>query len=248
MNSKLFLVPVFLICSLQLAVSQNPAEEEAVKKVIRFETESYMKRDSVAWKEQFVQNEKTTRVYTGFGFAQNHVGWDNFAPMILQWIKDSPTPSRHTNIQQSNHIINISNDLAWVAFDQLLSTPGVDSIAPWGSREFRTLIKDNDRWKISSIITIDTASQISTAPELMEDYFNFFGYRYLQDGMIDKALEVFKLNVKLYPTAWNPYDSLGEAYALMGNKDLSIENYKKSIELNPDNEHGKEMLRKLEED
>jgi tetratricopeptide (TPR) repeat protein len=246
MNLKILLVLVFLISSSQLALSQNVTEEEAVKKVIRFEAESYMKDDSVAWKDQFVQDDKTSMVFIGFGFAQNHVGWDNFARMMIQWIKDFP--SQYTDLQQSNHIINISNDLAWLAFDQLLSTPGVDSISARGSREFRTLIRDNDRWKISSLITIDTASYISTEPQYMEDHFNFLGYRYLEDDMMDEALEVFKLNVKLYPKAWNPYDSLGEAYALMGDKDLAIENYKKSIELNPDNEHGKEMLRKLEEE
>jgi len=247
MNIKLCLVPVFFISCLHLGFSQNAAEEEeAVKKVTRFETESYLKRDSVAWKEQFIQNEKTSRTDTGFGFSESYVGWDNFAPMMIQWIKDSPKPSPYTDIQQSNHLINISNDLAWVAFDQLFSTPEIDSIAPWGSREFRTLIKDSDRWKISSIVSIDTASHISTEPVYMEGLFNYLGYRYLEDDMMDKALKVFKLNVELYPKAWNPYDSLGEAYALMGDKDLAIENYKKSIELNPDNEHGKEMLRKLE--
>ncbi len=140
------------------------------------------------------------------------------------------------------NIINISDDLAWVAFGQLLSTPGIDSISPSGSREFRTLIKDKDIWKISSIMTIDTLTYISTDSQNMEDLFNFLGYRYMEDKMIDKALEVFKLNVRLYPKAWNPYDSLGEAYSIAGNKELAIVNYKKSIELNPDNEHGKEML------
>lgn len=246
MNLKLFSLLVFLISSSQSALSQNVSEEEAVKKVIRFESGSYMKDDSVAWKDQFVQDDKTSMAFTRFGFAQNHIGWDNFAPMMIQWIKDFP--SQYTDLQQSNHIINISNDLAWVAFDQLLSTSGADSIPARGSREFRTLIRDNDRWKISSIVSIDTASHISTQPKYMEYHFNFLGYRYLEDDMMDKALEVFKLNVKLYPKAWNPYDSLGEAYALMGEKDLAIENYRKSIELNPDNEHGKEMLKKLEEE
>lgn len=231
-----------------MAANGQNTDEEAIKNVIRVESESFLKRDTVAWKDQFIQNEKTTRVYTGFGFTQNYVGWNNFAPQMLQRIKDSPKPSQYTDIQHSNHIINISEDLAWVAFNQLLSTPGIDSISPWGSREFRTLIKNGNTWKISSIITIDTVSHISTEPHIMEDFFNYLGYRYLGDDMIDKALEVFKLNVKLYPNAWNPYDSLGEAYAIAGNKDLAIENYKKSIELNPDNDHGKEMIKKLQEE
>ena len=245
---KWFLVPVFFISTSQLVYSQHVAEEEAIKNVIRFTTESSLKRDTVAWKDQFIQNEKTTLVFTGFLFTENIVGWNNIVSQLRQRTKDSPQPSPFTHIQQSNHIINISEDLAWVAFDQLLSTPGIDSIRPWGSREFRTLIKNENKWKISSMITMDTLSKISTEPQIMEGFFNYLGYEYLDDDMIDKAVEVFKLNVKLYPKAWNTYDSLGEAYALAGEKDLAIENYKKSIELNPDNKHGKEMLKKLEEE
>ena len=39
---------------------------------------------------------------------------------------------------------------------------------------------------------------------------------------------------------------LGEGYMLMGQKDLAIANYKKSLELNPQNKNGREMLKKLE--
>ena len=55
------------------------------------------------------------------------------------------------------------------------------------------------------------------------------------------------VNVKLYPEAWNTYDSLGEAYAIKGNKELAIKNYEKSMELNPNNEFGKLALAKLKE-
>jgi len=57
--------------------------------------------------------------------------------------------------------------------------------------------------------------------------------------------EIFKLNVKAFPEAFNPYDSLGEAYMLAGEKELAIKNYRKSIEINPDNENGRKMLEKL---
>src|SRR5690606_3631259 len=77
---KMLLASVMLLSSSRLVFSQNVSEEEAVKNVIRFESESYMKDDSVAWKDQFVQDDKTSIVFTRFGFAQNHVGWDNFAP------------------------------------------------------------------------------------------------------------------------------------------------------------------------
>jgi beta-lactamase regulating signal transducer with metallopeptidase domain len=80
-----------------------------------------------------------------------------------------------------------------------------------------------------------------------EEEFNTLGYRYLYNGEIEKAVGVFKCNVKKYPDSWNVYDSLGEAYAHKGDLKLAAENYKKSIKLNPDNENGKKMLQKIEE-
>jgi hypothetical protein len=38
---------------------------------------------------------------------------------------------------------------------------------------------------------------------------------------------------------------MGEAYMIKGEKDLAIKNYEKSIILNPNNENGKQMLKKL---
>ena len=80
-----------------------------------------------------------------------------------------------------------------------------------------------------------------------EEEFNTLGYRYLYDGEIEKAIGVFKCNVKSFPDSWNVYDSLGEAYAHKGDFELAAKNYEKSIKLNPDNENGKKMLQKIEE-
>ena len=55
---------------------------------------------------------------------------------------------------------------------------------------------------------------------------------------------VFCKNIQHYPESWNVYDSLGEAYMTTGQKALSIQNYEKSLQLNPKNDHEKEMLEK----
>jgi cytochrome c-type biogenesis protein CcmH/NrfG len=52
----------------------------------------------------------------------------------------------------------------------------------------------------------------------------------------------------MYPNSWNPYDSLGEAYATAGNKSLAIFNYEKSIKLNPKNDSGKNILAQLKKE
>jgi len=84
------------------------------------------------------------------------------------------------------------------------------------------------------------------AAAVSEGRINNLGYTMLQQKKLPEAIALFKLNVEFYPKAWNTYDSLGEAYMNSGNKDLAIANYRKSLELNPQNANGREMLKKLE--
>jgi predicted alpha/beta superfamily hydrolase/TolA-binding protein len=79
-----------------------------------------------------------------------------------------------------------------------------------------------------------------------ENEFNAMGYRLMGKGKIEEAIEVFELNVELYPDSANVYDSLAEAYMKSGDTQNAIKNYKKSLDINPDNENAKEMLKKLE--
>jgi len=55
------------------------------------------------------------------------------------------------------------------------------------------------------------------------------------------------LNVADYPQSFNVYDSLGEAYMVNKEKELAIQNYQKSLELNPNNTSGVEALKRLQE-
>jgi FKBP-type peptidyl-prolyl cis-trans isomerase/Tetratricopeptide repeat len=80
-----------------------------------------------------------------------------------------------------------------------------------------------------------------------EGQLNTLGYELLQGGRVKDAIEIFKLNMEQFPESFNVYDSLGEAYMADGNTKLAIKNYEKSVEMNPDNENGKKMLKKLKE-
>ena len=59
------------------------------------------------------------------------------------------------------------------------------------------------------------------------------------------AIAFFLLIVKNYPASANAYDSLAEAYERAGNTEKAMENYKKALELNPDNEHARSKLNTL---
>jgi len=75
--------------------------------------------------------------------------------------------------------------------------------------------------------------------------FNRLGYRLLNGKRIQEAIEVFKMNIEMYPDSWNVYDSLGEAYMENGQNDLAIEYYQKSLKLNPQNTNAVNMLQRI---
>jgi CubicO group peptidase (beta-lactamase class C family) len=92
----------------------------------------------------------------------------------------------------------------------------------------------------------DLKSRQAKVYDFGEPELNSLGYQLLQERKLKEAVEIFKLNVEVYPQGFNTYDSLGEAYMVSGNNELAIQNYKKSLELNPKNTGATEMLKRLE--
>ncbi|MFT5386316.1 MAG: CubicO group peptidase (beta-lactamase class C family), partial [Saprospiraceae bacterium] len=80
---------------------------------------------------------------------------------------------------------------------------------------------------------------------LDENEMNLSGYKLLQSGRAKEAASVFKLNIEAFPNSFNVYDSYGEALMVLGDTTPAIENYKKSIQLNPDNKNGIKILKGL---
>ena len=79
-----------------------------------------------------------------------------------------------------------------------------------------------------------------------EPALNQLGYGLLEKDRSADAIAIFKLNVEEYPKSANVYDSLGDAYAKDGQKQKAIENYRKSIELDPKNQASADKLKELE--
>ncbi len=75
-----------------------------------------------------------------------------------------------------------------------------------------------------------------------ENELNNLGYQLLNDNRIADAIKILELLADEFPNSFNPYDSLGEAYLLQENSKLAIENYKKSLELNPKNENAERAI------
>jgi tetratricopeptide (TPR) repeat protein len=82
-------------------------------------------------------------------------------------------------------------------------------------------------------------------PENLERDVNRTGYDLIANGDLKRALRVFTLNTLLFPNSSNAWDSLGECAYNMKELDLSLQYFKKSIELNPDNMNGKQMIERI---
>lgn len=78
-----------------------------------------------------------------------------------------------------------------------------------------------------------------------EPELNRLGYQLLRAKKIAEAIRIFELNVEAYPKSANVYDSLAEAYLGAGRKVPAIANYRKSLQLNPNNRNAQAVLRRL---
>lgn len=85
------------------------------------------------------------------------------------------------------------------------------------------------------------------AYKLNEQEINALGYELLEGKKLPEAIAVFDLNAEAFPASFNVYDSRGEAYMTAGDKVAAIRDYKKSVELNPQNTGGIAKLGELGE-
>ncbi|MBU0755165.1 MAG: alpha/beta fold hydrolase, partial [Planctomycetes bacterium] len=79
-----------------------------------------------------------------------------------------------------------------------------------------------------------------------ENDLNRLGYKCLYFwGMPEQAVTVFRLNAELYPDSDNVFDSLGEALWFQGDRAGAIENYRRSLALNPKNHNARAKLEEM---
>ena len=86
----------------------------------------------------------------------------------------------------------------------------------------------------------DSLSQV-----IRESNINRLGYTFIRNNDFDAALEIFKINVVLYPNSSNVFNSLGRAYFLKKDTATAVVNFKKSLGINPENRNSKQFLKRI---
>ena len=133
-------------------------------------------------------------------------GWQGFA-------------SAANYAQQNN--VNLEQGLQWADRAVTMNKSFNTLIVKAGLLE--ALDKPEEAQKIKK-----EAIAMGTEPQL-----NAYGYQLLNNGQFDEAIAIMTMNTENYPESANAWDSLGEAYALKGDKENAIKNFKKSLSLDP---------------
>lgn len=244
MKKGLFIIIAAMFCCMNFSYAQGN-DEESIRKILDKEREAYDKRDSAAWFALFRHDPNTSFTYAGSGFYGKY-NWKQIHSDVIANINRPVSNKKRNTTHYSDYKIVSSGNTATADFlSRVVDSANVplrQTLESW------SFIKDNDTWKVSKVLSIDTASLNASSPlddVKLEAELNTAGYRLMAVKKFAHAIRLFKMNVELFPEAWNTYDSLGEAYAAAGNKKDAISNYEKSIQLNPDNSNGKTILAKL---
>ncbi len=88
-------------------------------------------------------------------------------------------------------------------------------------------------------------AQNEEALRKIEQSINSLGYRYVGSDELERALEIFEVNTILFPGSANTWDSLAETYLALGNRDRSIELYRKALEVDPSFDNARLQLDRI---
>jgi tetratricopeptide (TPR) repeat protein len=89
-------------------------------------------------------------------------------------------------------------------------------------------------------IAKDSSNYFNTEREM-----SYAGYYLLQGDKVKEATALLKLDTELFPNSFNAFDSYAEALLIAKDKTLAIENFKKSVQLNPGSQNGLKRLKEL---
>ncbi|WP_298740322.1 serine hydrolase domain-containing protein [uncultured Chitinophaga sp.] len=108
----------------------------------------------------------------------------------------------------------------------------------------RTLLR---RGYENAMAVVNEKKQKDPGYQLTKHDLNTLGYVLLNKGKKKEAVEIFKLNIQLFPFNWNNTDSREEAYEAPEDSLPGIEDHVSSLELSPGKGHAEATPNKLKQ-
>ncbi|MXN91526.1 alpha/beta hydrolase [Flavobacterium sp. Sd200] len=94
----------------------------------------------------------------------------------------------------------------------------------------------------------DSILKKESSLQIVEENFNNLGLQLIfNPSTSQQGINIFLLAVQIYPNSSNLFDSLAEGYLFINNKEKAIENFKKSLALNSQNQNAIDRLKQLQE-
>jgi CubicO group peptidase (beta-lactamase class C family) len=180
----------------------------------------------------FKQNDQAVQVITHDG------GINGFTTTIVRFPKEKNLIVMLDNTG-SEYLNRLSDSIARIIYNQPYESPKISIVPVLG----KTIAEKGIEAGVAQYRELKAKQ--TTTYDFAEGELNRLGYQLLRGGKSKEAIEIFKLYVEAYPQAFNTYDSLGDAYMSINERELATQNYKKSLELNPNNTSAADALKRL---
>lgn len=144
-----------------VASSFAQSDEDAIKRVLRSETEGFFKRDKTEWAGAWAHKPYihfAANLYGGdFMLVE---GWNNLEKHFASQFKSLKVSDKVT-VQNANYNIHKNGNMAFVTYDQTL----LDSHGKTTSKESRVVEKMNGEWKIINVTALTNLKNFSLAQQ-----------------------------------------------------------------------------------
>ena len=220
------------------------ADKNAIMNVIEKETKAQYQGNYKDQDEVWHHKPYAIRMLSS---GERFTSWDSIYSSYKYEFKERQNvpPMENLEIKISDEEITVLDNYAFVIHNQHTEFD-MGGWKNWSKNDWvvTSLEKVDGSWKIIFHMNGKLPKKEPSFSDVEQD-LNVLGYKLMGLEKLDKAIQIFKLNVEYFPDSWNVYDSLGEALMKAGDNEAALRNYEKSLQLNPDNKDAENMIKKL---
>lgn len=180
---------------------------------------------------------KTTQVW--------HNGSNNiFYADFLRYIDENSVMIMLSNKSHPN-FIHLNFEVSRMLFNPTYN-PEIPAIDNQKNRDFTNkIIETTEKYGIEKAKAHFRKKKKSE--QLLEFLMRNKGFEYLDNSKPEIAIQIFEMNVYVYPNSAKALQGLGEGYMETGKNELALKYFNESLKINPDNQFVKAMVKRLNE-